>query len=152
VPMRRDTLIPGALDRARWENDAAHYRVERKEMAVNESQQEPRGPFRQTPTDPQVPSAATPAAATPTVGGGVTFDFVFNSVTYSVQVFAPDPQTGQFGFTITQATTTIASLIYKDTEDWKIEVGLPGNFQVDSSLTINALTVDIQHGTVTPLS
>ena len=110
----------------------------------------PPGPFRQA-SAPASQGIAVPAAGTPAVGGGVTFDFVFNTMTYTVQVYAPDSN-GQYGFSVTQGSTTIASLIYKDTDDWKIAVGLPAAFVVDPTLTINALTMDIQHGTVTALS
>jgi hypothetical protein len=92
-------------------------------------------------------TAPAATAATSTTGGGVTFDFVFNSVTYTVQVYAPD-QNGQYGFTITQATTTIASLIYKDDNNWSIAAGLPSALQVDTNLTVNKLSVDINKGTV----
>lgn len=102
-----------------------------------------------TQASEMAPQAA--AAAASTVGGGVTFDFVFNNVTYTVQVYATDSH-GQYGFTITQANTTIASLIYLDDNDWKISAGLPSALQVDTSLKINTLSVDISKGTVTPLS
>jgi hypothetical protein len=95
-------------------------------------------------------SEMVPQAAS-TVGGGVTFDFVFNNVTYTAQVYATDSH-GQYGFTITQANTTIASLIYLDDNDWKISAGLPSALQVDTNLKINTLSVDISKGTVTPLS
>jgi hypothetical protein len=111
----------------------------------------PRGPFRPEAAPGQQGLAVPAGAGASAVGGGVTFDFVFNTVTYTVQVYAPDAN-GQYGFAITQGTTTIASLIYKDTNDWKIAVGLPRSFEVDPNLTINTLTMDIQHGTVTPLS
>jgi len=87
------------------------------------------------------------AAATPTTGGGVTFDFVFNQVTYTAQVFAPD-QNGQYGFKITQAATTIASLTYKDDQNWAIVAGLPSALQVDTNLTVSKLSIDINKGTV----
>jgi hypothetical protein len=101
-----------------------------------------------TPASEIVPQDA--AAAASTVGGGVTFDFVFNAVTYTTQIYAPDSH-GQYGFTITQANTTIASLIYLDDNDWKIAAGLPGALQVDTNLKINTLNVDISKGTTTPL-
>jgi hypothetical protein len=96
-----------------------------------------------------VPQAATPAVAV--TGGGITFDFVFNNTTYTVKVYAPDSNS-QYGFTITQGTTTIASLIYKDDNDWAIAAGLPSALQVDTNLTINQLNLNISHGTVSALS
>jgi hypothetical protein len=96
-----------------------------------------------------VPEAASPAAAA--TGGGITFNFVFNNTTYTVQVYAPDAN-GQYGFAITQGTTTIASLIYKDDDDWSIAAGLPSALQVDTNLTINQLNLNISHGTVSALS
>ena len=96
-----------------------------------------------------VPQAATPAVAV--TGGGITFDFVFNNTTYTVKVYAPDSNS-QYGFTITQGTTTIASLIYKDDDDWSIAAGLPSALQVDTNLTINQLNLNISHGTVSALS
>jgi hypothetical protein len=108
-------------------------------------------------TAPEQPAAGLPVvaaadAATATTGGGVTFNFVFNNVTYTVQVYAPDAATGQYGFKITQAGNTIASLIYKDDADWEIGVGLPDAFKVDDNLTINKLEVNIAHGSVQPLT
>jgi hypothetical protein len=38
------------------------------------------------------------------------------------------------------------------TEGWEIAVALPTSLQVDSNLTVNALTVNITKGTVQPLS
>jgi hypothetical protein len=93
---------------------------------------------------PQAPSAD----ATTSTAGGVTFDFTFNGNQYTCNVNAPD-QYGQYGFTITQGTTTIASLIYKDDNDWSIQVGLPSALQVDTNLTINQLNVNIGKGSVT---
>ena len=98
---------------------------------------------------PAAPAAAAAAAAV--TGGGVTFDFVYNGVTYTVQVYAPDASS-QYGFKVTQASTVISALTYKDDQNWQIQVGLPGAFKVDNNLTINALTVNIENGTVTPLS
>jgi hypothetical protein len=107
------------------------------------------------PENPSQPAAvAVPQAASPAVaatGGGITFNFVFNNTTYTVQVYAPD-QNGQYGFAITQGTTTIASLIYKDDDDWSIAAGLPSALQVDTNLTINQLNLNISHGTVSALS
>jgi len=91
------------------------------------------------------------AAAAPTVGGGVTFDFLFNQVKYTATVFAPDPN-GQYGFKITQGANTIASLVYKDDNNWAIAAGLPSALQVDTNLTVSTLNVDITKGTVTPPS
>jgi hypothetical protein len=102
-----------------------------------------------TSASEMVPPAA--AAAASTTGGGVTFDFVFNNVTYTAQIYAPDSHS-QYGFTITQGNTTIASLIYLDDNDWKISAGLPSALQVDTNLKINTLSVDISKGAVTPLS
>ena len=93
--------------------------------------------------------AATPAA--PSTAGGITFDFVFNSVTYTVQIYAPDSHS-QYGFTVTQGTTTIASLIYASDADWAIAAGLPSALQIDSTLTVNQLNVNITHGSVQPLT
>jgi hypothetical protein len=103
--------------------------------------------------DPPSPGSAVapqaaPAASSPTAGGGVTFDFQFNNVTYTVQVYAPDTN-GQYGFQITQAATTIASLIYKDDNNWEISAGLPSALQVDTNLTVSKLNIDINKGTVT---
>ena len=81
-------------------------------------------------------------------GGGVTFDILFNNVNYTIQVQAPDPN-GRYGFTITQATNTIASLLYKDENNWAIAAGLPSALQVDTNLTVNKLNIDINKGTVT---
>jgi hypothetical protein len=93
----------------------------------------------------EVPEAA--ATTTTTAAGGVTFNFDFNNVTYTVQVYAPDTN-GQYGFTITQGTNTIASLIYKDDNDWAIAAGLPSALQVDTNLTVSKLNIDIRKGTV----
>lgn len=106
----------------------------------------PAGPAADSPNAGSV-AVPEPAATTPTTGGGVTFDFVFNSVTYTVQVYAPDTN-GQYGFTITSATNTIASLIYKDDNNWAIAAGLPSALQVDTNLTVSKLNVDIAKGTV----
>lgn len=100
----------------------------------------------------EVAAQAAAAAASSTTGGGITFDFVFNSVTYTVQVYAPDTATAEYGFTITQAGNTIASLIYKDDNNWAIAAGLPSNLQVDTNLMISKLNIDISKGTVTPPS
>lgn len=99
----------------------------------------------------EVMPPAAAATGSPTTGGGVTFDFVFNGVTYTVQVNAPDTF-DQYGFIITQATTTIASLIYKDDNNWAISAGLPSALQVDTNLTVSKFNVDITKGTVTPPS
>jgi hypothetical protein len=99
---------------------------------------------------PEIVPQAAAAAASP-VGGEVTFDFVFNTVTYTVQIYTLDSH-NQHGFTITQANTTIASLIYLDENNWKISAGLPGALQVDTNLKINTLNVDISKGNTTPLS
>jgi hypothetical protein len=109
------------------------------------------------PEEPSQPGAvaetpqASPAATTST-GSNVTFDFAFGGNTYTTQIYAPDPTTGQYGFTITQGTTTIASLIYKDEADWAITVGLPSALKVDENLTINAMNVNITHGAITPIT
>jgi hypothetical protein len=99
---------------------------------------------------PQAPSpeATTSTTSTTSTAGGVTFDFTFNGNSYTCNVNAPD-QYGQYGFTITQGTNTIASLIYKDDNDWSITVGLPSALQVDTNLTINQLDVNIAKGSVT---
>lgn len=91
------------------------------------------------------------AGAAAAAGGGITFDFVFNNTTYTVQVYAPDANS-QYGFRITKGADTIAALTYKDEADWEIAVGLPAAFKVDDNLTINTLNVDIKHGAVQPLS
>jgi hypothetical protein len=105
------------------------------------------------PAGSAVAPQAAAAAAGQTVGGGVTFDFVFNGVTYTVQVYAPDNSAvPQYGFAVTQAGNTIASLIYRDDNDWAISVGLPSALQVDTNLTVNKLNIDINKGTVSPLS
>jgi hypothetical protein len=99
-----------------------------------------------TPASEMAPQSD--AATASTAGGGVTFDFVFNNATYTVQVYVRDSH-NQCGFTITEASTTIASLIYLDENDWKISAGLPSALQVDTNLKINTLNVDISKGTVT---
>jgi hypothetical protein len=104
---------------------------------------------RRTRATPAASAAAATAAAT--TGGGVTFDFVYNGVTYTVQVYAPDSNS-QYGFKVTQGATVVSALTYKDDQNWQIQVGLPGTFKVDNNLTINALTVNIENGTVAPLS
>jgi hypothetical protein len=96
----------------------------------------------------EVAPQAAAAAGSPAIGGGVTFDFVFNTITYTVQVYAPDAA-GQYGFTITQAANTVASLIYKDDNNWAITAGLPSSLQVDTNLTVSKLSIDINKGTVT---
>ena len=93
----------------------------------------------------EVPEAA--AAATTTAAGGVTFNFDFNNVTYTVQLYAPDSN-GQYGFTITQGANTIASLIYKDGNDWAIVAGLPSALQVDTNLTVSKFNININKGAV----
>jgi hypothetical protein len=104
-----------------------------------------------SPAPPET-AAIAPAAATSSITvPGVTFSFIYGSTTYDVQVFAPDSH-GQYGFRVTQGSTVIAALTYKDDNDWQIAVGLPAAFKVDGNLTINALNVNIQNGTVVPLS
>ncbi len=94
------------------------------------------------------PLAAMLAAAATGTGGGVSFQFVFNNVTYNLTVNAPDATTGAYGFTVTKGTAVIASLIYKSDVNWQIAVGLPTPFVVDPNLTLNAFSVNIQHGSV----
>jgi len=94
-----------------------------------------------------VPAAAASSITVP----GVNFSFIYGATTYDVQVYAPDSN-GQYGFKVTQGSTVIAALTYKDDKDWQIAVGLPAAFKVDGNLTINALNVNIQNGTVVPLS
>lgn len=101
---------------------------------------------------PVKPAAVAPAAAASSVTvPGVNFSFVYGTTTYDVQVYAPDSN-GQYGFKVTQGSTVVAALTYKDDKDWQIAVGLPAAFKVDENLTINALNVNIQNGTVVPLS
>ena len=99
----------------------------------------------------EVMAQTAAAVGAPTTGGGVTFDFVFNAVTYTVKVNAPDT-VGQYGFTITQGGNTIASLIYKDDNNWAIAAGLPSSLQVDTNLTVSKLSIDISKGIVTQTS
>jgi hypothetical protein len=107
--------------------------------------------------------AAGPATTTVT-GTGISFDFTYLQKNYTAKVYAQDEH-GQYGFTVTETPTTpggtatiIASLIYAPvtstnaTEGWEIAVALPTSLQVDSNLTVNALTVNITKGTVQPLS
>jgi hypothetical protein len=101
---------------------------------------------------PAKPAAAAPGAAAASVKvPGVQFSFVYGTTTYDVAVYAPDSN-NQYGFKVTQGSTVIAALTYKDDQDWQIMVGLPSAFKVDQNLTINALSVNIQNGTVVALS
>ena len=109
------------------------------------------GPAGSLPTPGSEVAAQAPPPVSPVTGGGVTFDFVFNNVTYTVQVYAPDAN-GQYGFKVTQAANTIASLIYKDDNNWEIAAGLPSALQVDTNLTVSKLSIDISKGTTTPPS
>ena len=49
------------------------------------------------------------AGAAAANGGGLTFDFVFNNTTYTVQVFAPDANS-QYGFRITKPRSFVLRL------------------------------------------
>jgi hypothetical protein len=113
--------------------------------------------------DPQadVTPQAAAAAATPTTGG-IQFDFVYNSKTYTCKVYAGDAY-GQYGFTITETdpgsttATTVASLIYLPpsgtaAEGWQIQVNLPSPLQIDTNLSLSQLGVEITKGTVHPLT
>jgi hypothetical protein len=93
-----------------------------------------------------------PAAAASSIKiPGVEFSFVYGTTTYDVKVYAPDSN-GQYGFMVSQGNTVVAALTYKDEQDWEIAVGLPAAFKVDGNLTINSLNVNIQNGTIVPLS
>jgi hypothetical protein len=114
------------------------------------------------PANVSSPPAVRPAAATTTTtsSNGLTFGFTYGADTYNVQIYAPDqnPTKPQYGFTVTQVnattskTTTVASLIYADQDNWEIMVGLPGTLQVDTNLTVNQLNIDLTKGAVSPLS
>jgi hypothetical protein len=96
----------------------------------------------------QTSAPAAVAAAATTAGGGVTFNFVFNGVTYTVDVYAPDSSTSpQYGFKVTQAANTVASLTYQDENNWEIVVGLPQQLQIDTNLTLTTLNVNLKKGT-----
>jgi len=107
------------------------------------------------------PQAAAAAAVTTTTGG-ISFDFVYNTKTYTCKVYAGDAH-GQYGFTITETdsgsatTTTVASLIYLPpigtaAEGWQIQVNLPSALQIDTNLSLSQLGVEITKGTVYPLA
>ena len=106
-------------------------------------------PARAGKNAPAVNDAAAQVAAIST--GGINFSVTFHGTTYVIQVYPRDAN-GQSGFTITEGATVVAGLIYKDDTDWEIKVGLPATFKIDDNLTINALNVDIQAGTVQPLT
>jgi hypothetical protein len=105
-------------------------------------------------------AGAAPAATTgtTTTGGGLSFQVTFNSVVYTISVYAPDPHS-QYGFTITYenttatppTTVTVASLIYANDLNWEVIASLPKSLQVDSNLTVNSLSLDLTKGTVSPL-
>ena len=107
------------------------------------------------------PQAAAAAAVTTTTGG-ISFDFVYNTKTYTCKVYAGDAH-GQYGFTITETdsgsttATTVASLIYLPpsgtaAEGWQIQVNLPSALQIDTNLSLSQLGVEITKGTVYPLA
>jgi hypothetical protein len=103
-------------------------------------------------------AGAAPATATTTTGGGLSFQVTFNSVVYTISVYAPDPHS-QYGFTITYenttvtppTTVTVASLIYANDSNWEVLASLPKSLQVDTNLTVNSLSLDLAKGTVSPL-
>jgi hypothetical protein len=106
------------------------------------------------------PQAAAAAATTTT--GWVSFNFVYNSKTYTCEVCTGDAH-GQYGFTITETpsgattATTVASLVYLPptgtaAEGWQIQVNLPSALQIDTNLSLSQLGVEITKGTVYPLT
>jgi hypothetical protein len=104
-----------------------------------------------SPAQAQTAAVVPAAAASSITIPGVKFSFVYGTTTYDVQVYAPDSH-GQYGFMVSQGNTVVAALTYKDEQDWQIAVGLPAAFKVDGNLTINSLNVNIQNGTIVPLS
>jgi hypothetical protein len=101
---------------------------------------------------------ATTTTGTTSTGGSLSFGITFKGTPYLVSVYAPDPN-GQYGFTVTYtdstttpaSTITVASLIYKDENDWQIIASLPKALQVDTNLTVNQLSIDLVEGAVSPL-
>jgi hypothetical protein len=110
-----------------------------------------------------VPQAAA-TTTTPSVTGGTQFTFVYNSITYDVQFYAPDAN-GQYGFSLTQTpsgsstATPLASFIYAGPDakqpvtagSWEIKVSLPSSLQI-GGLTLSQVSADIGEGTVSPLT
>jgi hypothetical protein len=104
-------------------------------------------------------SESDTGTTTPAAGGGLSFQITFNSVVYTVTVYAPDANQ-QYGFTVTYSnsattpptTVTVASLIYKDENDWQVIAALPKALQIDTNLTVNQLNIDLTEGTVSPLT
>ena len=101
---------------------------------------------------------ATATTGTTPTAGGLSFQVTFNSVVYTISVYAPDLHS-QYGFTITYenttvtppTTVTVASLIYANDSNWEVIASLPKSLQVDTNLTVNSLSVDLAKGTVSPL-
>jgi hypothetical protein len=97
----------------------------------------------------------TTATTTTTPGGSLSFQVTFKGTPYTIAVSAPDSN-GQYGFTITYqdtsttpaTTVTVASVIYKDENNWEIMAGLQKALQIDTNLTVNALSIDLVEGTV----
>jgi hypothetical protein len=98
------------------------------------------------------------ATGTTSTGGSLSFGITFKGTEYLISVYAPDPN-GQYGFTVTYtnstttppSTVTVASLIYKDENDWQVIASIPKALQLDSNLTVNQLSIDLVEGTVSPL-
>jgi hypothetical protein len=95
----------------------------------------------------------------PGTTGGLSFQITFKGVVYTITVYAPDSNK-QYGFTVTYSdssttpatTVTVASLIYKDDNDWQVIASLPKALQVDTNLTVNQLSIDLTEGTVSALT
>lgn len=98
---------------------------------------------------PQVTTSNDPTTGT------LKFGVTFASVDYMINVYYPEPTTGQYGFVITRqvtdstgktSTVTVVELAYKDDTQWKIVAGLPTSLQVDTNLTVNQLNIDLTKG------
>jgi hypothetical protein len=109
-----------------------------------------RTPAPDTPAAPDALPVVPDVVGAAATGGNCQFNFVFNGVTYTVQVYVPDTN-GQYGFAVTQAGNPIAALTYKDDQNWSISVGLPPNLQIDTNLMVKNLNINIEHGAVVPL-
>lgn len=110
-----------------------------------------------------VPQATT-NTTTPSVTGGTNFTFIYNSITYNVEFYAPDAN-GQYGLSLTQTpsggstATQVALFIYAGpgakapatAGSWEIKVALPSSLQI-GGLTLSQVSVDIGEGTVSGLS
>jgi hypothetical protein len=102
------------------------------------------------PGQPDAGGQLAPHDTGTTTGKSLSFSIVFKGTTYDISVEAPNAS-GLYGFTITSAdgtasAITVAELIYKDEDNWTIKASLPKSLQLDTNLTLNALSIDLTEG------